>query len=255
VSTDGWNATELLVVSASRLMEDATTAFIGTGIPMLAAALAQKTHAPSLVPVFEFGGTGARLSTLPRAVGESRTFHRAVAAAGICEVMEAAQRGFIDYGFVGGAQIDAFGNLNTTVIGPDHDRPKVRLPGSGGANDLASSCWKIIAVMRHDAKRFVERLDFLTTPGWLDGPGAREEAGLAPGTGPWRVVTDLAILGYHPVTKRMMPLARQPGVTMERILAATSFAMPAEDVPEADPPGAEELRILREAVDPERLYI
>ena len=169
-----YNPTELLVCSASRLMVDGSTAFIGTGIPMLAAALAQKMHAPSLVPVFEFGGTGARLETLPLAVGDSRSFYRSVAAAGICDVMEAAARGFVDYGFLGGAQINPYGDLNSTLIGEDHDRPKVRLPGSGGGNDVATNCWRTIAIMRHERQRFAEKLDFLTSPGFLGGPGARE---------------------------------------------------------------------------------
>ena len=127
-----YKPSELLICTASRLMEDGTTAFIGTGIPMLAASLAQKRHAPNLVTIFEFGGTGAILESLPLAVGGGCTFHRALAASGIRDIVETAQRGFVEYGFLGGAQIDTYGNLNTTVIG-DHDHPKVRLPGSGGA--------------------------------------------------------------------------------------------------------------------------
>jgi glutaconate CoA-transferase subunit B len=251
-----YNSSELLICSAARLMADGSTAFIGTGIPMLAAALAQKLHAPNLVPVFEFGGTGARLRKLPLAVGDALTFHEGVAAAGICDVMEAAARGFVDYGFLGGAQIDAYGNLNTTVIGTDHDRPKVRLPGSGGGNDVGTSCWRTIYIMRHDRHRFVERLDFLTTPGYLTGPGAREAEGLPPDTGPYRVVTELAILGFHPETKRMMLLQRQPGVEVDAIVDATGFELArADEITENDPPTAEELGRLRDDVDPERLYI
>ena len=129
-----FSATELMICVAARLMADGTTAFIGTGIPMLAASLAQRLYAPSLITVFEFGGIGAQLEKLPLAVGGSRTFNKAVAASGICDLMETAQRGFVDYGFLGGAQIDMYGNLNSTVIG-DYYPPKVRLPGSGGGND------------------------------------------------------------------------------------------------------------------------
>ncbi|MGD9093655.1 MAG: CoA-transferase, partial [Anaerolineales bacterium] len=128
-SPQSYNPSEMLICTASRLMTDNTTAFIGTGIPMLAASLAQKMHAPNLVTIFEFGGTGAILEELPVAVGGESTFHRAVAASGICDIVETAQRGFIEYGFLGGAQIDPYGNLNSTVIG-DYDHPKVRLPGS-----------------------------------------------------------------------------------------------------------------------------
>ncbi len=250
-----YNPTELLICTASRLMEDGTTAFIGTGIPMLAASLAQRMHAPNLVAIFEFGGTGALLEALPRAVGERRTFHRALAASGICDIVETAQRGFIEYGFLGGAQIDPFGNLNSTVIG-DHDRPKVRLPGSGGGNDVGSHCWRTIAIMRHDRQRFVEKVDFITTPGYLSGPGAREAAGLPPGTGPYRVVSNLAVLGYHPVSKRMMLLATQPGVSVQDVIENTGFELVlADTIQENPPPTAEELRILREHVDRDRFYI
>lgn len=250
-----YNPSELLICSASRLMNDNTTAFIGTGIPMLAASLAQKMHAPNLVTVFEFGGTGAILEELPLAVGAECTFHQAVAASGICDIVETAQRGYIEYGFLGGAQIDPYGNLNSTVIG-DHDRPKVRLPGSGGANDVGSHCWQTIAIMRHDRRRFVEKVDFITTPGYLTGPGGREAAGLPPGTGPYRVVTTLAILGYHPETKRMMLLQTQPSVNVDQVVENTGFELVIpEEVGENPPPSIEELRILREEVDKERFYI
>ncbi len=250
-----YNATELLICTAARLMEDNTTAFIGTGIPMLAASLAQKMHAPNLVTIFEFGGTGAILESLPLAVGERRTFHRAVAASGICDIIETAQRGFVEYGFLGGAQIDPYGNLNSTVIG-DHDHPKVRLPGSGGGNDVGSHCWRTIAIMRHDRRRFVEKVDFITTPGYLTGPGAREAAGLPPGTGPYRVVTTLAVLGYDEDTKRMKLLATQPGVSVEEVLENTGFELLLpERIEQSQPPTEEELRILRDEVDHDRLYI
>jgi len=164
MSEVNYNPTELLICSAARLMTDNSTAFIGTGIPMLAASLAQRMHAPNLVTIFEFGGTGAILENLPLAVGGERTFHKALVASGICDIVETAQRGFIEYGFLGGAQIDPYGNLNSTTIG-DHDHPKVRLPGSGGGNDVGSHCWQTIAIMRHDKRRFVEKVDFITTPG------------------------------------------------------------------------------------------
>lgn len=250
-----YNPRELLICVAARLMEDGTTAFIGTGIPMLAAALAQKLHAPNLVTVFEFGGTGAILEELPLAVGEERTFHRALSATGICDTMETAQRGFIEYGFLGGAQIDPYGNLNSTVIG-DHARPKARLPGSGGANDVGSHCWRTIAIMQHDARRFVPKVDFITTPGYLTGPGAREAAGLPPGTGPYRVVSSLALMGFDDETKRMKLLAVHPGVTVEQVIQNTGFELLLADrIEETPPPTAEELRLLREEIDPRHLYI
>ncbi|MCR4405120.1 MAG: 3-oxoacid CoA-transferase [Candidatus Acetothermia bacterium] len=250
-----YSSTELMICVAARLMEDGTGAFIGTGIPMLAAALAKRLYAPNLVPIFEFGGIGASLEDLPLGVGDIRTFHKALMAAGICDVMETATRGLIEYGFLGGAQIDPYGNLNSTVIG-DHDRPKVRLPGSGGANDVGSLCWRTIAIMKHDKRRFVEKVDFLTTPGYLDGPGARERAGLPAGTGPYRVVSDLALLGYDDKTKRMKLLAVNPGVTVEQVVENTGFELIIpKKVGQNEPPTREELAALREEIDPHRLYI
>lgn len=250
-----YSKTELMICVAARLFEDGTTCFIGTGIPMLAAMLASKTTAPNIVPVFEFGGTGAILEELPRAVGEARTFHKAISALGICDTMETAQRGFIDYGFLGGAQIDPYGNLNSVTIG-DHDHPKARLPGSGGGNDVGSHCWRTIAIMQHDARRFVPKVDFNTTPGFLTGPGAREAAGLPPGTEPVYVVSTLALMDYDPDTCRMRLKAVHPGVTVEEVITNTGFEliMP-KKVGVNDPPSAEELRLLREEIDPEKLYI
>lgn len=250
-----YSKSELMICVAARLFQDGTTAFIGTGIPMLAAMLAMKTRAPNLVPVFEFGGTGAMLEKLPRAVGEARTFHKAIIASGICDTMETAQRGFIDYGFLGGAQIDGYGNLNSTTIG-DHDHPKARLPGSGGGNDVGSLCWMTVAIMQHDKRRFVPQVDFITTPGYLSGAGARERAGLPRGSGPVNVVSTLALMDYEPTTCRMRLVATHPGVTIDDVIANTGFELIiAEKVGTNEPPSAEELRLLREEIDPEKLYI
>jgi glutaconate CoA-transferase subunit B len=251
-----YNESEFLICLASKLMEDGTTAFVGTGIPMLAAALAKRMHAPNLVPIFEFGGTGASLEKLPLGVGDSRTFHKAVAASGICDIMETAARGFVEYGFLGGAQIDAFGNLNTTVIGK-YWPPKVRLPGSGGGNDVGSFCWKTIVIMRkHEPRSFVPKVDFVTTPGFLTGPGAREAAGLPPGGGPYRVVTNLALMDFTPDTKRMRLIATHPGVKPEDVVKATGFELLVADKVEINPePTERELCLLREEIDKDRYYI
>jgi glutaconate CoA-transferase subunit B len=193
---------------------------------------------------------------MPISVGDSRMFHRAVMATSMADVMETCQRGMVDYTFLGGAQIDAYGNLNSTLIGGDHARPRVRLPGSGGANDLASLCWRILVVTSHDRRRFVEKLDFLTTPGYLSGPGAREAAGLPAGTGPYRVITDLAVMGYHETTRRMQVLSLHPGVTLEQVRASTGFELSvAEPLAVTAAPADEELRLLREEVDPHRYLL
>jgi glutaconate CoA-transferase subunit B len=213
--------------------------------------LAQRTHAPNLVIFFEAGGIAPQLPTMPVSVGDSRTFYRGVMASSMAEVMQFAQRGLIDYTFLGGAQIDAYGNLNSTLIGGDHVQPQVRLPGSGGANDLASFCWRTLTVTPHDRRKFVERLDFVTTPGYLTGPGAREAAGLAPGAGPYRVITDLAVLDYHPESLRLRVRTVHPGITLDQVQAATSFALAAaENVGATPAPSEQELHLLRTVVDP-----
>jgi len=166
---------ELMACAASRLLEDKKSVFVGTGLPMVACALAQRTHAPNLLVVFEAGGIGPQST---------------------------AQLGYVDYGFLGGAQIDKYGNLNTTVIG-SYKKFKVRLPGSGGGNDVGSLCWRNIILMRQNKRKFVENVDFITTPGYLNGPGAREKAGLPANTGPYRVITQLGIMGFDEKTKQM----------------------------------------------------
>lgn len=250
-----YNTTELIACVASRVLEDEKSVLVGTGLPIIAATLAQRLHAPNLLIVFEAGGIGPRIPRIPISVGDSRTFHRAVMAASMDYVMSCAQLGFIDYSFLGGAQIDQYGNLNTTVIGP-HSKPKVRLPGSGGGNDAGSLCRRTIILMRQDRRRFVEKLDFLTTPGYLDGPNARERAGLPADTGPYRVITQLGVMGFHPGSKRMTILSVHPGVTVDDLLEATGFELLiSEDALTTEPPSESELKILREEIDPAGIII
>jgi glutaconate CoA-transferase subunit B len=224
-------------------------------LPIIATMLAQRLHAPNLLIVFEAGGLGPKLPTIPISVGDSRTFHRACMAASMDYVMGVAQQGLVDYGFLGAAQIDRYGNLNTTVIG-EHGSPKVRLPGSGGANDVGSLCTRTIILMRHDRLRFMDKLDFLTTPGYLTGPGAREAAGLPAGTGPHRVITQLGVMGFDDETKEMSLLSVHPGVTVEQVKENTSFELHVDgEVAVTEPPSPEELRLLREEIDPAGIVI
>jgi len=251
-----YNAIELMIVAAARELEDGRTVVVGTGIPCAVAMLAQRTHAPNLLVMFEAGGVAPLLPTMPISVGDSRTFHRGLMATSMAEIMQFCQKGLVDYTFLGGAQIDAYGNLNSTMIGDDYERPTVRLPGSGGACDLASFCWRTLVVTRHDARRFAATLDFVTTPGFLTGPGARERAGLPADTGPFRVVTDLAVLGYHPQNKRMQVLTLHPGSTLDRVQQATGFELELADPVGTTPsPSALELNILRTEVDPHRYVL
>jgi glutaconate CoA-transferase subunit B len=251
-----YNAMELMICCAARLLEDGRTVAVGTGVPCAAAMLAQRTCAPNLVIFFEAGGVAPQLPTMPISVGDSRTFHRGLMATSMADIMETCQRGLMDFTFLGGAQIDAYGNLNSTMIGTDYTRPKVRLPGSGGANDLASLCWRILVVTNHDPRRFVDKVDFVTTPGYLTGPGAREAAGLPRGTGPYRVITDLAALGYHPDTKRMQVVSLHPGISLNQVRGATGFKLGVQEpLATTAPPSEAELLILREEVDPHRYVI
>lgn len=250
-----YNTTELLACSASRELENGKSIFVGTGLPIIATMLAQRLHAPDLLVVFEAGGIGPQIPTIPISVGDSRTFYKAVMAASMDYAMGMAQAGLVDYGFLGAAQIDKYGNLNTTVIG-SHDKPKARLPGSGGANDLGSLCSKTITLMRHDKLRFVNKLDYLTTPGYLTGPGAREKAGLPAETGPYRVITQLGILGFHDESKEMMLLSTNPGVSVQDVVDNTSFELVIpEKVSETKPPTSKELQLLREEIDPSGIVI
>jgi len=249
-----YTPTELLAYVAAGLLEDGKSVFVGTGLPMIAAMLAQRTHATNLLIIFEAGGIGPQVPVLPISVGDSRTFYRAAAASSMHDVMSASQAGYLDYGFLGAAQIDPYGNLNTTVIG-EWSRPKVRLPGSGGANDVGSLCWRTIIVMRQDERRFVEHLDFLTTPGYLDGPGARARAGLPAGSGPYRVITQLGVYGFDEQSRRMTLLATHPGVTVDEVQANSGFELilPAE-VRTTEPPPPQVRRILRK-IDPTGMVI
>ncbi len=251
-----YNPTELLAYVAAGLLEDNKSVFVGTGLPMIAAMLAQRTHAPNLLIIFEAGGIGPQVPVLPISVGDSRTFYHACAASSMHDVMSAGQAGYVDYGFLGAAQMDRYGNLNTTVIGP-HETPKVRLPGSGGANDIGSFCWHTIIVMRQDQRRFVERLDFLTTPGYLDGPGARERAGLPANSGPHRVITQLGLYDFDAESKRMRLLATHPGVAVDDVRANSGFELiiPYDNgVATTEPPPPKVRRILRE-IDPTGMVI
>ena len=250
-----YNTMEMMIVAASRYLENGATVGLGTGAPCAAGMLAQKTHAPNLVIMFEAGGISPILPTMPISVGDSRTYHKAIMASGMCEIMETAQRGMVDYTFLGGAQIDMYGNLNSTCIG-DWKKPKVRLPGSGGANDFASFCWRVMVITPQDVKRFVSKVSFCTTPGYLDGPGAREKAGLPANSGPHKVITNMAVMGYDEATKRMRVESIHPGRTFEQVQENCGFSLlKAKEIVPTPAPTPEELDILRNQEDPNRYII
>lgn len=242
---------EYLAFIGASVLEDKKSILVGTGLPIITAMLAQKTHAPNLLIMFEAGGVGPLLPELPVSVGESTTYYKGVAASSMHEVMSLCQAGYADYAFLGAAQIDMYGNINTTVIGP-HDSPKVRLPGSGGANDGGSFAQRLITIIANQSRRtFVNRVDFLTTPGYLDGPGSREKAGLASGSGPYRVITQLGIFDFEEKTKRLSLLSLHPGVSTAEVKDNSEFdiIIPA-NIGTSPEPAAQHLQILREEIDP-----
>jgi acyl CoA:acetate/3-ketoacid CoA transferase beta subunit len=243
-----------MAYTAAKLLENGKSVFVGTGLPIIATLFAQKTHAPDILIVFEAGGIGPQMPALAISVGDSRTFYRAVAASSMNDAMSIAQAGYVDFGFLGAAQIDAYGNINTTQIG-SHERPKVRLPGSGGANDVGSFSWRTILIMRQRDNSFVKKVDFLTTPGYLTGPGARERAGLPEGSGPYRVITQLGVYGFDDETKRIKLISAHPGVTVDEIEANSEFKIIIpEKIVTTEIPTEEELRMLR-GIDPQRISL
>jgi glutaconate CoA-transferase subunit B len=249
----GFTTSELLAVMASRLMTNGHTVFAGIGVPLLAATLAQRLFAPELTILFEGGTIGPFIvpGELPPSTNEQRCTRRSNMVLPITDVLLLLQRGYVDIGFMGGAQIDRFGNLNSSFIG-DAENPKIRLPGTGGGNDI-SSLTNMIVAMKHEKRRFVKDVDFVTSPGWLKGGRSREEAGLPQG-GMWRVVTDLAIMGFDDESREMQVLAMHHGVTREQVQDNTGFTLTfAEKVETTEPPRAEELAVLRE-LDPQALY-
>jgi len=239
--------TEVMTVTASRLLHDDTVVFAGVGIPLLASALACRRQAPNLTIVLEGGIVGTHLvpGRPPISTNEMRAAVGAPMLTDITDIFLFAQRGFFDYGFLGAAQVDMYGNINTSFIGTP-DAPKVRLPGSGGANDIISLCNEIFVVTTHEPRRFVEQVDFITSPGHLRGANTRAESGLVFGS-VTTVVTDLAVLDFAPDSRRMRLRALQPGVSADQVREATGFELLVhESLGELPPVNADELAILRE---------
>ncbi|MBU2509804.1 3-oxoacid CoA-transferase [bacterium] len=250
-----YNEMEMMIAVASRELEDGSSVGVGTGAPCAAAMLAQKTASPNLMIIFEAGGMCPILPEMPISVGDSRTFHQAAMAGSMGDAMEACARGFVDYTFLGGAQIDCYGNLNSTIIG-DYERPIVRFPGSGGANDFASYCWRTMVMTIQNSKRFVEKLDFLTTPGWLEGGNSRDKSGLPLGTGPYKIITNMAVMDFEPESKRMRVISINPEYSFNEVQDNCGFKLlKCKKIKKTQPPTEQELAILREEVDPYRYVI
>jgi glutaconate CoA-transferase subunit B len=237
---------EVMAVTASRLLADDRVVFAGVGMPLLASALARRRQAPNLTVVLEGGIIGTHLlpGHLPVSTNEMRAAFGAEMLTDVTDIFLFAQRGYFDYGFLGAAQVDMFGNINTSIIGP-LDRPAVRLPGSGGANDIISLCNETFVVTMHEPRRLVPRVDFVTSPGYLDGGNSRLESGLVFGRLGW-VITNLALMDFEPGSHRMRLRALQSGVTVSDVETQTGFELIlADDLDALPPPSGEELAILR----------
>jgi glutaconate CoA-transferase subunit B len=246
---------ELMAVTAAREIRDAEVVFAGTGLPMLATMLAQRTHAPDCVIVFEAGAVDPRMLHLPMSVGDSRTLAGAAQAAGLFEIFNyILQGGRVDVGFLGSAQIDRYGNLNSTRIGADRQRPAVRLPGSGGSADVAALARRTIVIARHERRRFPERVDYCTSPGWIDGGETRRATGIY-GGGPAAVVTTMGVIRYRETTREPYLASFHPGLSAQQVQNETGFALDLADAQETPLPGKEELDILRREIDPERIFL
>ncbi len=245
---------EMMAISAGRLIKNGDILFAGTGLSMLAATVAKRIHAPGAVVFFETGGIDPSLEELPLAVADSRVMAGTALNAGLIEAFSIlGHRRLNTIAFLGAAQIDRYGNLNSTCIG-DYWRPKVRFPGSGGACDAASLAAGVIIFMQLGKKRFVRKLDYLTSPGWLEGDDSRKRAGYARG-GPMAVVTNKGVMKFDSVSREMYLAEYYPGVPVEEIVENIDFEIDVQGAVESISPSMEELRILREEVDPQRLIL
>lgn len=244
--TEEYTADEMMTVAAARQLHNGTVCFVGIGLPSTAANLARFTHAPDVVLIYESGTLGAKPDRLPLSIGDGMLADTADTVVSVPEVFNYwLQPGRIDVGFLSAAQIDRYANINTTVIGNDYRHPTVRLPGAGGAPEIAASCREGVVVVRQTLRTFVDRVDFVTSVGFGQGPGDRQRLGLR-GAGPRVVITDLGVLTPHPDTCELTLVSVHPGATVEQAQAATGWQLAASpDLSTTDPPTPEELSVLR----------
>jgi glutaconate CoA-transferase, subunit B len=245
---------ELMAVSGARELEDRQVVAVGIGLPMVATFLAKRTHAPNMTILFELGVIDPEPIHTGVGLSDPRVWYRAKALSSFVDILGTVlHNGRVDVGFLGGLEVDQYGNLNTTMV--ENPKGKLRhMIGSGGANDIASSAKKTIYIMRQEERKFRESISFITSPGYLKGGDSRQKAGLI--GGPSCVITDKAIFRFHPETKRMMLISIHPGNKLEDVLSTMSFRpfIP-QEVSVTEPPTAEQLRLIREVIDPERMYM
>lgn len=259
MSDQEYTDVEFMICLAARLIEDKRSVFVGYGMPQIAAILAQRLYAPDICQIYEYGAVGPEVATPFRRnmMADARNSYRAFSWMTMNPIMFQASVGLVDYGILGAAQLDKYGNINSTQIGKDYVKPKLRFTGSGGGNEVASMCWRTILLMRHEKRRFLEKVDFVTSPGYLDGsPNARENAGLPKDTGPYRVITSMGLLDFDPETKVMRIAGTGPDVSVDDLKDNMSFEpLVSEKVELLQPPKEDELKLLREIIDPDRVVI
>ena len=247
---------EYMIIEAAHNLADGEIVMVGTGLPMVATTLAVRTHAPNLIAVVESGPIDPIIRQTPISVSDPRVMNRAARLGSLREVLGCIlQRGLVDIGFIGGAQIDRYANINSTIIG-DYQMPKVRLPGSGGANDIASHAKRLLIIAPHERRRFPSRCDYITSPGYLDGPQARRKAGFRVDTPPITVVTNLAVMEVVPATGLLRITKLMKGVEVDTVRQNTGFPIDVSPcLSEFVSPTESELRMLREEIDPDGVYI
>ena len=245
---------ELMAVSGARELEDRQVVAVGLGLPMVAAFLAKRTHAPNMTVLFELGVIDPEPVHTGVGLADPRVWYRAKVLSSFIDILGSVlHHGRVDVGFLGGLEVDPYGNLNTTLIGDPKSKFR-HYTGSGGANDIASSAKKTVYIMRQEERKFRESISFITSPGYLTGGDSRQKAGLS--GGPSRVITDKTIFGFHPETRKMMLVSIHPGNTLEDVLSTIGFCpfIP-QAIPFTEPPTMEQLHLIREVIDPERMYM
>ena len=249
-----YTSSELMATAGAREIKDREVVAVGLGLPVVASFLAKQTHAPNMTMLFELGVIDSEPIHAGVGLADPRVWYRAKVLSSFVDILGSIlHKGRVDVGFLGGLETDQYGNLNTTLVGDP--RGKFRhMVGSGGANDIASSAKRNILIMRHDARKLKKTISFVTSPGYVTGGESRAKAGLS--GGPSRVITDKAIFGFHPETKQMMLMSIHPGNTIEDVVGTMGFGpVVPQHVPYTEPPEKEQLRIIREVIDPRKMYM
>jgi glutaconate CoA-transferase subunit B len=249
-----YTPSELMAVAGARELQDRQVVAVGLGLPVVASFLAKQTHAPNMTMLFELGVIDPQPVDCGVGLADPRVWYRANVLSSFVDILGAVlHRGRVDVGFLGGLEVDQYGNLNTSIVGDPKGQFR-HMIGSGGANDIASCAKRTIIIMRHEERKLKKNISFITSPGYITGSDSRSRAGL--GGGPSRVITDKAIFGFHPETKQMMLISIHPGNTLEDVLGTMGFApVVPQNLPFTEPPTGEQLRLIREVIDPQHMYM